>query len=316
MKRTVEKYISELLFLHDCVIIPRFGGFITRKRPAKLNSTTGTLLPPSKHILFNSKLTNNDGLLISHIASQEEISQDSAKKNVETFSKESSEKLANSMALRITNIGLLTLGKEGNIIFSQDEKINYSLDEFGLASTTQRPIKREEKLEQEITSTIAAVKSTRTNTSFLLRAAAVIIPLVAISYLSISHEEKINTVYSQMATLNPFSKAEKVEVNPLMTPEKENEIITESIESKKDIVVPHASSNQKHTYYIIAGAFVEPRNANNMLKKLNRWEYDAEIVEGDNLLRVSYSTFDNRSEAILALNKIKQENPAAWLLKK
>ena len=316
MNKTVEEYISELLFLHDCVIIPKFGGFVTRKKSAKLNSTTGTLLPPSKHILFNSKLTNNDGLLISHIANQEDISQESARKNVDIFSKKSSEKLTNSKALRIADIGLLTLGEEGNIIFSQDEKINYSLDGFGLAATTQRPIKREEKLEQEITSTIAAVKSTRTNTRLLLRAAAVIIPLVAISYLSISHEEKINTAYSHMATLNPFSKAEKVEANTLMTPEKENEIITESIEIKKDIVVAHASSNQKHTYYIIAGAFVEPRNANNMLKKLNRWEYDAEIVEGDNLLRVSYSAFDNRSEAVLALNKIKQENPAAWLLKK
>ena len=270
----------------------------------------------AKHILFNSKLTNNDGLLISHIANQEDISQESARKNVDIFSKKSSEKLTNSKALRIADIGLLTLGEEGNIIFSQDEKINYSLDGFGLAATTQRPIKREEKLEQKITSTIAAVKSTRTNTRLLLRAAAVIIPLVAISYLSISHEEKINTVYSQMATLNPFSKAEKLEANALTAPKKENTIITESIEIKKDIVVAHASSNQKHTYYIIAGAFVEPRNANNMLKKLNRWEYDAEIVEGDNLLRVSYSAFDNRSEAVLALNKIKQENSDAWLLTK
>ena len=33
-------------------------------------------------------------------------------------------------------------------------------------------------------------------------------------------------------------------------------------------------------------------------------------------MRVSYDSFNNREDAILALNKIKQENSAAWLLTK
>ena len=70
------------------------------------------------------------------------------------------------------------------------------------------------------------------------------------------------------------------------------------------------------TYYIIAGAFAEQKNANKMLRKLNSWNYNAEIVEGSNLLRVSYNSFYNRDKAVLALNKIKQENPEAWLLTK
>ena len=53
-----------------------------------------------------------------------------------------------------------------------------------------------------------------------------------------------------------------------------------------------------------------------MLNKLNRWNYNSEIVEGGNLLRVSYDSFYNRDEAVVALNKIKQENPEAWLLTK
>jgi cell division protein FtsN len=53
-----------------------------------------------------------------------------------------------------------------------------------------------------------------------------------------------------------------------------------------------------------------------MLNKLNRWNYNAEIVEGGNLLRVSYESYNNREDAVLALNKIKQENSSAWLLTK
>ena len=93
MNKSVAHYISELLFLHDCVIVPEFGGFVGNRQSAKLNKTTGALTPPSKQILFNTNLKTNDGLLISHIANQEEIAQDIAKQNVTLFSNESNVKL-------------------------------------------------------------------------------------------------------------------------------------------------------------------------------------------------------------------------------
>ena len=68
MNKMVEYYISELLFLHDCVIIPNFGGFVGNPKSAKLNKITGVLSPPSKQILFNANLKTNDGLLITHIS--------------------------------------------------------------------------------------------------------------------------------------------------------------------------------------------------------------------------------------------------------
>ena len=54
MNKPVEHYISELLFLHDCVILPDFGGFVGNPQSAKLNKITGILSPPSKQILFNA----------------------------------------------------------------------------------------------------------------------------------------------------------------------------------------------------------------------------------------------------------------------
>ena len=53
MNKTISKYISELLFLHDCVIIPEFGGFVGNNKSAVLNEITRTISPPSKEILFN-----------------------------------------------------------------------------------------------------------------------------------------------------------------------------------------------------------------------------------------------------------------------
>ena len=74
MNKTISKYISELLFLHDCVIIPEFGGFVGNNKSAVLNEITGTIFPPSKEILFNPNLKSNDGLLINKISISEGIS--------------------------------------------------------------------------------------------------------------------------------------------------------------------------------------------------------------------------------------------------
>ena len=53
-----------------------------------------------------------------------------------------------------------------------------------------------------------------------------------------------------------------------------------------------------------------------MLNKLNTYNYNPEIIEEEYLFRVSYDYFYNKEDAILALNKIKLENPEAWLLTK
>lgn len=317
MNKSVAHYISELLFLHDCVIVPDFGGFVGNRKSAQLNKTTGALTPPSKQILFNTNLKTNDGLLIAHIANQEGITQKIAKQNIKLFSNESNTKLSTSKVLRIAKIGLFTVGKEGNIIFLQDSSTNYSLDAFGMKPTYNKSVVRKTETKKQVEVTVQTIRTTSRNPKVLFRAAAVIIPLVALSYLSISQQEKINNVYAQMATFNPFASTETVEKVIEPAAEKTLEIEVEATPTSK--VIEEESIPiiiLQKTYYIIAGAFAEQKNANNMLAKLNKWDYNATIVEGGNLLRVSYDTFDNRGKAILALNKIKQENPEAWLLTK
>jgi hypothetical protein len=301
MNKSVEHYISELLFLHDCVILPDFGGFVGNPQSAKLNKTTGILSPPSKQILFNSNLKTNDGLLITHISNQEGITQEIAKQNVITFANENNNKLAVSKALRIDKIGLFTLGKEENIIFLQDSANNYSLDAFGMKAANNKTISRVNEVEEKVVSTIQNIRNQNRNPRAFLRAAAVIIPLVALSYLSISQQDRINNAYTQMATLNPFTTTK---------------IVEEIIETPMIEEVATPIITQQHTFYIIAGAFSKQRNADKMAAKLKKRNYNAEIVEGGNLMRVSYNSFTNKETAILALKEIKRENPSAWLLTK
>ena len=81
----VEIYISRLLYKHNCVIIPDFGGFVCNYMPAKIIRTQHLIIPPSKSIAFNKNLTNNDGLLVNEIAKCENISFEIAREYVEDF---------------------------------------------------------------------------------------------------------------------------------------------------------------------------------------------------------------------------------------
>ena len=316
MNKTVEHYISELLFLHNCVILPDFGGFVGNPQSAKINKITGVLSPPSKQILFNTNLKTNDGLLITHISIQEGITQEVAKNEVVIYITKISNKLIKSKVLRIDRIGLLSLGREGNIIFLQDNINNYSLDSFGMKAIHNKAVVRKAIIEEKLGDTIINIRKHSYNPKTFLRAAAVIIPLIALSYFSITQQDNINNVYTQMANLNPFENNLTTEPTILTNAELKSEVaaspIVEFIKEKKEVVP--VITLQKTTYYIVVGAFAEKKNANKMLEKLKKWNYNAKIVPGGSLLRVSYSSFTNKTEALIALHEIKQENSDAWLL--
>jgi hypothetical protein len=205
MKKPITHYISELLFLHDCVIIPEFGGFVGNIKSAQLNTNTGFLIPPTKQILFNPNLKTNDGLLVAHIAKQEGLSQEIVRKNIDVFSNQSKSTLSNSKVLRFDKIGLLTITRENNIHFLQDNTTNYNLDVFGMKPISSKEILRKNETEKQITNTIRAIGKSSRSSKRIIRAAAVIIPLVTLSYLSLSHQERINDIYIQMAVFNPFA---------------------------------------------------------------------------------------------------------------
>ena len=267
------------------------------------------LSPPSKQILFNANLKTNDGLLITHVSNQEGITQEVAKNEVDNYATKITNKLTSSKVLRIDKIGLFTLGKEGNIIFLQDSVNNYSLDSFGMKATQNKAVLRETIIEEKVAATIQNIRTQSNNPRVFLRAAAIIIPLIALSYISITQQDKINNVYTQMASLNPFENSIIAEVIPEVKIEFAATPIVEIIEEDiAPIKIP------QKTYYIIAGAFSKKKNANKMLAKLKKWDYNTELVPGGNLLRVSYNSFTNKADALIALHEIKQENSAAWLL--
>ena len=74
----VEIAIGKLLFEHDCVIIPSFGGLLANYVGAEIHPITNALKPPRKKIAFNEVLQLNDGLLQNFLVLEEGLSQANA----------------------------------------------------------------------------------------------------------------------------------------------------------------------------------------------------------------------------------------------
>lgn len=136
-------YISGLLFAHDCVIVPGFGGFVCSYAPAKVHPAQHVFTPPSKQVFFNKHLQNNDGLLINAIATAVPCSFDEAQKDVTVFVQSIENELRNGRKVDLPHLGTLSKDPEGNISFDSSPDVNFLVDSFGLSSFQSMPIIRE-----------------------------------------------------------------------------------------------------------------------------------------------------------------------------
>lgn len=121
-----------MLFSHDCVIVPGFGGFIGNFTPARLDNKTGLYYPPLKQISFNRNLNHNDGLLIGRISMATGLNYADSRRLVEEFSNDIMEKLSSGRQVVFDHIGTFVNNHENNVEFEPEAGINYHTGSFGL----------------------------------------------------------------------------------------------------------------------------------------------------------------------------------------
>ena len=176
----ITAFIRELLFSHDCVIVPGFGGFIGNYTPARIDKSTSTFYPPVKLISFNRNLNHNDGLLVGRISDHAKLSYGDARNIVEEFVAGMRRKLEKGEKVVFDNIGSFINNQEGNVQFEPDRNVNYHLDSYGLESFQFSPLESydiRKRIAKHIDKDPVKRASTR---KVIWRAAAVIIPLLAL----------------------------------------------------------------------------------------------------------------------------------------
>ncbi len=154
----MEQYLEDLLFRHECVIIPGFGGFVSNFSPAKVNPSTHTFSPPSRILTFNRNLNNNDGLLANHVAIKEQLTFQEALNRVKEFVNSLDQSLQGGQAFTIRGIGSFQSDRTGKLNFLPESGSVFLQESFGLQTFKSPPIRREEltkKIEKQFKDRVA-----------------------------------------------------------------------------------------------------------------------------------------------------------------
>ncbi len=328
----VEKHIGELLYDHNCVIVPDLGGFVANYAPAKIHPTQHTFSPPTKNIVFNINLKNNDGLLANQIAAFEKKSYSEALKYIDYFVKEINLQLKKGAKVKIDEVGTLFLDVEKNIQF-EPAQTNFLLDAFGLSSFHSPAIKRDaiakRIIEKEFKDRgpIPVEKKKRKVGRYV--AIAVALPLVfAMVWIPLKTDLLKNVNY---ANLNPFSKNEVKLPEVNVVPSVINDTVVSKVIVYDTVRVPSVTAlvaadttavakndiNLDFKFHLVAGCFQIEENAVKFVQTLQSQNLSAAIIGQNNkgLYVVSCGDFATRKDALNELTSLRGVLPNAWLYK-
>ncbi|MDI9342032.1 MAG: SPOR domain-containing protein [Sediminibacterium sp.] len=126
------KGIEELLLHHDYVVVPNFGGFVTRRQPALFNHATQVLFPPSRKVSFNAQLRQNDGMLEYWLQKRLDCTKDKAVSELDQFAEYCHSLLQVKKRLTFGEIGFFYLNFDNVLCFEPSEQTNFNLDVYGL----------------------------------------------------------------------------------------------------------------------------------------------------------------------------------------
>lgn len=339
---TTGAYINELLYRYECVILPGFGAFLTKRQPAVIQEATHAFFPPQKLVSFNSQLQNNDGLLANYIATAENISYTDAVAKIQRYVLSLQNKMASGNRVELEGIGSFFTSVEDTLQFEPSQEINYLTEAFGLSSFISPSILRETKtvpsqrvlpqVHREVyKKEVEAIEETtpiaftperrREPRPYLQYAAIAILGLGLIGYFGLNEFNKRIDLHNDSLSIKADKQIEtKIQQatfeisNPLPVINLNAVKVKEAHDENSNTTVTKVSSGK---YHLVAGAYRIKANATKKTKKLQAKGFDARLV-GINkygLHQVVYSSYKNRTEALKALKKIKkQENNRAWLL--
>jgi nucleoid DNA-binding protein len=319
----VTVFIRELLFGHDCVIVPGFGGFVGNYAPARVDKETGTFYPPVKQISFNRNLNHNDGLLVGRISFVSKINYGDARSIVEEFVAGLRKKLEKGERVIFDNIGSFINNHEGNIQFEPDKNINYHLDSYGLEPFQCFPLEGYD-VRKRIARHIDRDPVKQASVRKILWRAAVIIPLLAL-IVAVPLKTDLFRSKVESTTMNPLVTAE-LEYNKKAVDEGNSAGSAKTEENTIPVTVPEATTvkeevipvtTESASYFVITGSFKSRENAVSQADMLKHEGFSPEIVDATNgFYRVCAIACNDIHTAITKKDSIEEKFPGTWVSRK
>lgn len=319
----INRYISGLLFIHDCVILPGFGGFVTNYRGASHNDLSHTFFPPKKDVLFNKNLTYNDGLLINYLAKNLNITYKEAKKKVKDEVQKAWLELDKNREVRFEGVGSFKYDENIKLVFTPEDTENFSTDSYGL-STFRFPPLSYQKNARDIIPLYNHTSNMNEGVKKTIKwaAAAVAITVLGITALIPYQKSKMG---DQAAGYNFDTASEKpIEIVHSAMPADTNmaEVINKNSDKRLALFYSEESPSsvnkqdtKGYTFYIIGASYKEEANAQEHADIFKKKGFEASVLNVNGLYRVSLNSFDNKVNALHELRRIRNEeqNDKVWL---
>ncbi|MFT3884733.1 MAG: SPOR domain-containing protein [Flavobacteriales bacterium] len=349
----LERDIHSLLFAHDCVIVPGFGGFLTHYRPARLDERRELVHPPGKDVSFNRHLVRTDGLLADEVAKREGLDHAGASRWVEQEVEGWKTRLDREGRLELGRIGTFFRDAEHNLQFDPDKRVNFLKDAYGLRAVPAVPVVVP-AVASDTTPIIPLPQATMATepapgrASRLAIAAAVSALLFTAATWWVVSSDGPHDV--QWSGFDLFSSSEpRTYSGPPAIPKPVD--LSDTVHwsvpaglhgvhsfpvagnaspyvavdlgpAPERVAVPESTAVAMPTpvartrYHIVGGCFLQKENAEKFIADLQARGFAASLIDRKGgLYRVAYGSYPQRGMAEEALNAVrKEEAPAAWLL--
>ncbi len=340
--------IIDLLFEHDCVIIPGFGGFVAQYSAANFEEKNQTFTPPSKSILFNKNLINNDGLLAHKYVSIYQLTYDEAVASIQGQVEIIKKNLLHSKRHELVGLGVFFM--DGNSIKFDKSENNFLASSFGLPTLSLDSFESNEFTKEQESKKIIPITPKPSKSSKWWVAAAIIPFLFYTAWIPLKTNLFNNEGSFHYSDLNPFSfnKESLYSIND-SNDDIENNSVSEFIEiinepiniptiieesispvnvveittEKESTEVVHSSNvendySSELSFHVVGGCFKNKNNAKKLVQKLKKLGFDSfELDVNNNLHRIVISSFSSKKEARKAQKEIKASHGiSSWVLKK
>ncbi len=344
----LERVINDLLYAHDCVIVPGFGGFLTHYRSARLDGRQRMLHPPGKDLSFNRNLTRSDGLLVDEVARREGLGHEPARQRIDGLVEVWRGRLDREGRLELNLLGTFFLDAERNLQFEPDRRVNHLKGAYGLRPVAAVPVPRKAEaprpVVRELPLAVEAEEREERRSNVLWAAAAFTALLFAAGTWMM-----VRTDGTQLGSLGPFGPREELRYVPRTERPEEVAVVAEDALAIPDtaygvvrvplspgeaglvvdlgpapvkVAVPDTTAvamrSETYRYHVMGGCFSVKENADQYMAQLQAKGFSPVLVDHKGgLYRVALGSYPERSMALEALSAARgQEAPDAWLLVK
>ncbi len=316
------EFIEHLLYTHDCVIIPNFGGFVLNTKDFRLSEDHQQILPKSKWVAFNERLKSEDGLLATLWAKEQGISQKQAFTAVSQFAEALKSKIQTDKSFPFGQIGVFSQSESGQLQFEPNQAINFDLEQYGffpvnIGSTKNKPVLLPNQVEQSSedlpTAKPEPKEKTKQGKFYGLLVLVFLLAGVAAFYLTEPNSRYVNSSFSPLTIR---IKKTKVETKPV--------VVAPTDTSKKEAIaaVNHETVVDTDTskIYLVVGSFkTEAKAAICQAELVARGFDDVKIIEkaaGEMHYRVSVGEVADFNAGYAAAARMKSEKKLdIWVYK-